>query len=463
MKLPAGFAGQAWSLTLAYTGFPRRGLAPANASKHPVHCQRKQPDPYARSIVSANCMPKRIILPHSIHRKDERQADPMSLKKIRKRLKRLWAPLQSAGQSGSNSDAGSSGLRLDVVDRHDRRSGMCERIVILVPYGVRTGGPECCFQLSDALIRLGYRAETWLITRGEEQVLRKAGLLPEHSAYDFAKGSGRLNPIDEYAQYRFRPFSGTLSEVPALLVLPEIYAWAVPLFRNTRTMLWWLSADNAFSALGHMNINHLRLPGTIHAAHSVYARNVVASLGMNANMLSDYTVVPELPLDPVGRRPMKLCLNAGGKVIFNLGAICARLIEALPELEIVPITNLPRTDVYRHFSTSRLFVDLGSFPGKDRMVREALVLGANVVVAAAGAGRNSEDYVFPDAYRWDMVDIEKLVALVVDMLTDPENHQGEFATAREIVRNEKAAFDAEVETTFRPLCIRTDQAPAHGG
>ena len=140
--------------------------------------------------------------------------------------------------------------------------------------------------------------------------------------------------------------------------------------------------------------------------------------------------------------------ETGGKVIFDLGAIAARIRDAAPEADIVLIADMPRDEVYGHFASSRLFVDLGSFPGKDRMAREALSLGANVVIAAAGAGRHAEDYRFPDAYRWRMADIDELVALAVDMLRRPEDHSRKFDPARVAIRNEKAVFEVETRAAF---------------
>ena len=225
-------------------------------------------------------------------------------------------------------------------------------------------------------------------------------------------------------------------------------ALPISFLRDLKTLLWWLSVDNTFSALARTNLNHLRSPRVIHACQSAYARDVAAALGLNPCMLSDYTVTPDIAREPLTLRAKKLCLNGGGKVIFDLGAIAARIRDAAPEADIVLIADMPRDEVYGHFASSRLFVDLGSFPGKDRMAREALSLGVNAVIAAAGAGRHAEDYRFPDDYRWRMADIDELVALAVDMLRRPEDHSRKFDPARVAIRNEKAVFEVETRAAF---------------
>lgn len=326
------------------------------------------------------------------------------------------------------------------------------RVVILAPYKLRTGGPEACFQLSDALIRSGVRAQMWLITEWEHRLLNYTRRFSDKSVPRLLKGNGKRTPIAEYAHYLMEPFDSHLYDEPSTLVLPEIFSWLISRVEKCNILLWWLSIDYAFNSLGQLNLNHLRQSRVRHACQSAYAHDVIKALGLDASILSDYTVVPSTPLQPIEQRPMKLCLSAGSKIIFDLDVIEKQVRSLVPEVQITRIKNMARDEVYGHFSTSRLFVDLGHFPGKDRMVREALLLGCNVVVASAGAGRHPNDYPFPDDYRWPMHDFEQLSRSIRDMLRNPGYHNTYFEIAREAVRKEKILFQTEVETSVTPFC-----------
>jgi hypothetical protein len=320
-----------------------------------------------------------------------------------------------------------------------------KRFVILAPHKLRTGGPEACFQLSDSLIRSGAKAQMWLMTDWELRLLIYTRRFKDSSVSRLLKGNGKRSQIPEYAHYLMEPFDGHLFDEPSILVLPETYSWLVSRVADIQILLWWLSIDNAFNSLSHLNLNHLHHPRVRHAFQSAYAHDVVKAFGISGSMLSDYTVIPQKSLSPIEARPMKLCLSAGRKIIFDLDSIEKSIKMLLPEIEIIRISNMPRDQVYSHFSSSRLFLDLGNFPGKDRMVREALLLGCNVVVASAGAGRHPKDYAFTDDYRWQMKDTTKLILMVKEIMENPGYHYAFFETARQEIRDEKSKFQAEAE------------------
>lgn len=325
------------------------------------------------------------------------------------------------------------------------------KIVILVPLAARTGGPEACYQLSDSLLRQGFEAEVWPVAPEDQQTLRRAVGRRARLVRDALAFPVRENAIDEYLRYRVRPYPGLSTDPATVFVLPEIYAWAVPLFAGAKVLLWWLSVDNAFEALARINLNYLRLPNVHHACQSVYAWRTVRALGFPATVLSDHTVVPAVEVLPVDRRPLKVCVNAGAKVIFDLRRVWSMIRDRDPEIDLVGIREMTRDEVYRQFSASRLYVDLGQFPGKDRMVREALLLGANVLVARAGAAANERDYPFPREFRWDLAGPATLTERVLSMVRHPEAFAARLEPARDRIRRERSIFDREVVETFRPL------------
>lgn len=325
------------------------------------------------------------------------------------------------------------------------------KFVILCPHGVRTGGPEACYQLSDSMISNGFEAEIWLLSKVNIEILRKSC----ESNADLSKININVeeskNQIDEYRNYRMTPFRHLAEGESVVFIIPEVYLSLLPLFRNCKVVIWWLSVDNAFGALSQINLNLLRMPNMHHAVQSTYAKEFAAALGLETFDLSDYTRLDSFDSQAesnLTNRPFKIALNAGKKVIFDLDHLINLIKEQYPQAVAVKIAGMTRDQVNYEFSTSRVFIDIGNFPGKDRMAREALVRGTNVIVGASGSGHYYEDYPIPSVYRPKSHDLLSISQLAVHMLLNPKSHYNQFDTARSNVFNEKALFDQEVVLAF---------------
>lgn len=325
------------------------------------------------------------------------------------------------------------------------------QFVILCPMAARTGGPEACFQLSDALLGQGFDATMWLIDDAELQMLRQAQSTGQNLQTTAYAVPPRTTGIDEYKGYRTRPFLGWQAGARYCFVLPEVYVDLIPFFRDTPVLLWWLSVDNALAPMARLNLNWLRAGNVAHGVQSAYADGFVRALGLEPQPLSDYTVVAADAVPPLATRPLTVSFNAGGKVIYDIDGIAADVRARVPEVETIRIAGLSRAQVYQAFRDSRVFVDLGSFPGKDRMAREALLLGANVIVGRAGSGAHAADFPYPNIYRMVPQSRAAIAERIAHMLLNPEAHAIQFEPARAAVRREREVFFQEVLCLFAQL------------
>lgn len=318
------------------------------------------------------------------------------------------------------------------------------KFVILCPFGVRTGGPEACLQLSDALLRSGFQAEIWW-TQSQDFVAFQQYLANAEDTQSFLL-EARRHEFDEYRNYKYVPFTSYSRSDTLTFIIPEVYISLVGLLCVKPIVVWWLSVDNAFGALAQVNMNLLRHPSIRHAVQSNYAKKFVNALGLNSSALSDYTVVPaktKIQISAVDKRPLKLALNAGGKVVSDLDFLSQLIKKEVPQAEIIRIAGLTRAEVYDAFASARVFVDLGKFPGKDRMAREAILLGANIIVANSGAGAEKKDFAIEDIYRLNPFDYERLAKRAVHMLLHPAAHAKRFESVRAAVAAEKEEFRRE--------------------
>lgn len=323
------------------------------------------------------------------------------------------------------------------------------RVVVLVPDGLRTGGAEALFQLADKLTGKCSSSEVWLVNSE----------IMSHITTRYKSGESLLsrsfrvrlieNRHSEYRMYKCKFFDGFDSSQPTIFVLPECWLWMVKALRasNVRIVVWWLSVDNAFGALERLsNTNWLRSSSVFHAAQSIYAQNFLSALGINAHPLSDFSVVPEAPTLCIEMRPMKLSINLGKKVLFKKSEFEGALGKIAPYAEVAWIEGLSRSAIYEAFSTSRVFLDLGTFPGKDRMVREAILLGCQVCLSTSGAGKT--DFGFPDTFLVPHYDLERALVVSLDLMKNPRKYEEEVKRLRGVFMVEEIKFEGEVKSFF---------------
>lgn len=303
-------------------------------------------------------------------------------------------------------------------------------IYILALHNVRTGGPEALHQLSDALIEQGFDAR--MVYYDWRQIAALEGIGPGEG-YCFGV---RESTIEEYACYRTNVVEHVPNDGGAIIVLPEPLCHLAPWFANQTALVWWLSVDNGFGALAKINLNQLRRSNVRHATQSAYAERFVHALGFpHAGMLSDYTVdLTEYatPL-PMAERPKLACFNANRHKVdaAHVADAMRELKDIDPEIECA-IVQGSRADVARLFARARVYVDLGSFPGKDRMPREAASMGCpSVGLVGCGAAVEAASY----ASLWPLTG-ESIHALMTETLPwMPHGVDGERVTFFSQVRD----------------------------
>lgn len=255
-------------------------------------------------------------------------------------------------------------------------------IYLLCLHGVRTGGPEAIHQLSDALLTQGFEARMVYYTWAEIAKLEQA---EPQDGYRF---SPRSNGFEDYAHYQVKEAHEIPNAEDVVVVLPETLCHLAPKFNRCKVVVWWLSVDNGFGALSKVNLNYLRADEVYHATQSIYASRFVSALELPMapgpfGRLQDYTIDLSVFAKPMpwAERPMLVAYNANHKVTANIAAIK----EARPEISFVRVSGA-RAEVAALLSYARAYLDLGSFPGKDRLPREAILMGCVPIVASNGAG-----------------------------------------------------------------------------
>lgn len=324
------------------------------------------------------------------------------------------------------------------------------KTVILIPLGSRTGGPEALHQLSDALLQQGNDAIVWYVVPSDIDGIKdlySRGQLSEETILDIGH---RPNDIEDYKTYKTVTETRIQLSKEMCLVIPEVYIELVKYFNFCKNLVWWLSVDNAFGYLanGQVNLNHLRKKNCFHGYQSNYAKKFLEAIYLRQNYaLSDYT--PKDNASTLPRNKHSVSINAGGKVIFDVEQL-AREIQEKCECEVHLLRNMSRMQVYESLESSKIYIDLANFPGKDRMPREALLRGACVFVTASGAG-HGVDFELPSEFVFDVNEIDMVTGAAKRVL----NHYPFYLTlmqpAIDRVHREELIFQREVATIMHAI------------
>lgn len=322
-----------------------------------------------------------------------------------------------------------------------------EEVLLFCP-DAATGGPEALHQLGHAINQLGGNAK--MAYYGP---ISRLGMDGENLRND-TTGS----PMPQvYAQYQPQVLTETKLGVGTLIVFPEV----LTISSNHNAAMWWLSVDNALVANPRLKDETYRKeffadPKLIHLYQSEYARDFLEkSYAKNARPITDYTdpTFIEYSLVPANNPPIT---GRGNQVCFfpAKGAELARDFLTHGALrnaiDLVPIRNMSKTEVRDTLFKTKIFIDFGHHPGKDRVPREAAIAGAVILLHAAGSANFQGDHPLDNTYRFTLADVAsgRLHQLVDAILDDPKAHFDAQLGYRQHVMGEKERFVKEVATTF---------------
>lgn len=310
------------------------------------------------------------------------------------------------------------------------------KVFVLCPGDVVTGGPELIHQFVDCL--------------------NKDGDVASIVYYPFESDFSVPEPYKHY-NVNVRKF-GEVNFTGESVVLPEIITGYKRYFTESNVFIWWMSVDNYFKHfptgirwlknkilnLKKSPIPVKKLKDCVHLAQSEYAREFLEKNGLKTFMLSDYLNQEHLEREvDLSKKQNVICYNPLKGI-----EVTKRLIETYRDYKFIPIKNMTAKEVADLLATSKVYIDFGDHPGKDRIPREAVMAQCVVITGRKGSANNSIDIPIPDKYKIaeDSPNfIESVGNAFKIALFDYENALNDYAFYRERTKNEKKIFENEVK------------------
>jgi hypothetical protein len=343
------------------------------------------------------------------------------------------------------------------------------RIIVFIPKDSITGGPECLHQFVGMAHRLNFPVFIAYYT-GYVEILHEEYFNERYSKHVSATLIRKIqvNAID----------SGDY------LIFPEVEIPYLKPYRNYKIAIWWLSIDNAIgpvrlalskrwlyrflsgclSQLLKLGVIHnyqrlqllypiistqLGLQGYDHFCQSFYAYQFFNGILPRKTLLGDFT---DLPLDCLKEsKPSK-----ENQVLYNPKKgyeIMEWFIHQFPEISWIPIQNMTKEEVTALMLRSKVYVDFGNHPGKDRIPREATLCGCIVITNREGSAAFFEDVGIAENYKFlnPLSEYTEILALIHDIFINYPNHRNQQWSYYETVQNEFDAFQEQVSRILRSI------------
>lgn len=325
-----------------------------------------------------------------------------------------------------------------------KRSTMNKKIFILCPAGIATGGTEALHVLAHDLIALGFDAKMSYCELGNGEIV-----------------------CERFKQFNV-PYVIDVSDAEnQSVVIPEYLFKYIRGYPLSQKYCWWLSVDG-FSQpwkLGGGNVSLFKLVKSlikktvigfslrdhtiIHLCQSHYAMSYVKKHGcQKAYFLMDYLGDEFLNYDYenhfVQRENVVLYNPKKGRNFTNM------IISAMPGVKFVPLIGMSPAQIRETCLHSKVYIDFGEHPGKDRFPREAALCGLIVITGRKGSAAFDEDVPIPKRFKIadQARNIPDIVARIEEIFRDYSTISKEFCAYRDFIREDKARFEYDLRNIF---------------
>lgn len=344
------------------------------------------------------------------------------------------------------------------------------KVYVAAPAAFATGGPELLHQLV-------YNLRRHL----------------NIDAHMFYYPPGHPNPVHHAYMKYGNPYVTNVFDVESnILIVPEVVS-AVSLLNNytrIRKAIWWLSVDNFYAskmlsrrgkyllylaraAMNKFSDMLLKYPifdqgdytakvmkqyplrddpdvsqAHYHLVQSHYAQRHLLEKGVRGEIyyLSDYLNETFLGAKAdIGSKEDMAAFNPLKGLKFT-----RKIMKSAPHIRFVPIRNMTREEVVRLLQKAKVYIDFGNHPGKDRIPREAAVLGCCVITGRRGAARLEEDVGIPEEYKFEATtqNIPAVISKIEDCFANFEERYKDFDSYRDTIRKEPERFLRDLVNTF---------------
>ena len=249
------------------------------------------------------------------------------------------------------------------------------------------------------------------------------------------------------------------------LVVPETRIEILSEYKQIRKYVWWLSVDNYYGAFKRKDDFSHRFVYKIkdwrnskeytkcnHLVQSEYARLFL----INDKKIDDYRI--SYLSDYLNSTYLEEAINntntvRKNNVLYNPKKgyeFTKKIMESLPDVNWVPLQGYTPVEMRELMQISKVYIDFGNHPGKDRIPREAAICGCCIITGIRGSAGNEIDV--PISSEFKFADNPSNISLInKKILACIDNYNEEvakFANYKKKILLEEQSFVEDIKRVF---------------
>lgn len=336
------------------------------------------------------------------------------------------------------------------------------KIYVICPYGLITGGPDALHQMVYYLNNNGFNSQ---IVYSDIKT-HKYTIPNPYKVY--IKEYLLLNEIED-----------NLNNV---IIVPETEHNLLNNFQNLNKYIWWLSVDNDLNSSGFSNklkkifkklkwknlkkiykINTLKNvlqhkkydfnieDNVIHICASYYAFDYVSKNINDKNKV-------KLCIEPISKvfleKSEYITKNKSDIILYNPKKnieFTEKIIKKAKKLNFIPLKGLTQEQLIDIYKKSKVYIDFGSFPGAERIPKEAVINGCCIITGKYGASNFYKDVPILDKYKIEAKEenIDLIIRYIEDLIKEYDQRVFEYSEYRNTVWDLEQNFICQINEIFK--------------
>ncbi|MDE7346175.1 MAG: hypothetical protein K2N48_05495 [Muribaculaceae bacterium] len=319
---------------------------------------------------------------------------------------------------------------------------MYNKIYVFSPTSQATGGTELLQQLTAKLRVLGQNAFMVYTTSYDGSPVQKVFGPRYKNPYvtEIEDAKDNIMIVSEAAMYLLLNYKYIHKSVWWLSV--DFYGGSFKLPTDRLHKIFYKISDKIYSSFDKK---------WIHFVQSEYAynyclneRNIpVSQIFRLSDYLSKDFIQNGREKDKETKKEDNILYNPKKGIEFT-----KKLIAIAPSLNWIPIQNMTAKEVSELMNKSKVYIDFGNHPGKDRIPREAAICGCCVITGLRGSANNDIDIPIPSAYKFSEKDPKEIINMIELILDDYSNKRSDYEKYIEKILKEEIVFENEVIDFF---------------
>ena len=131
--------------------------------------------------------------------------------------------------------------------------------------------------------------------------------------------------------------------------------------------------------------------------------------------------------------------------------MATKLQSLFPEYEFVPLKGYSHQEMKNLMISSKLYIDFGTFPGAERIPKEAAICGMCILTSRNGAADYHGDVPIPDNYKFGnyLNETDQIKKAIIHIMNNYESAVNDFEEYRKTVYNLENNFLNQISEIFK--------------